>query len=912
MDTLNLRDEAAANRVRQAEDFLDPHDQHARSYRPDIILMLQKNQRRLVVNIDHVRDHNPEIAEGLLTDPFDWSHAFDHALKETVKSLPQARPDQTDPEVLYYCAWAGSFGLHACNPRTLSSQHLNTMVSIEGIVTRTSLIRPKVVKSVHFNEVKNIFHYREYQDQTMTNGVTTSSVYPQEDDEGNPLQTEYGFCTYRDHQTISIQEMPERAPAGQLPRGVDVILDDDLVDKVKPGDRVQLVGIFRTLGNRNTNHNSALFKTVVLANNVVLLASKSGGGVATATITDTDIRNINKIAKKPKLFELLSQSLAPSIYGHDYIKKAILLMLLGGMEKNLENGTHLRGDINILMVGDPSTAKSQLLRFVLNTAPLAIATTGRGSSGVGLTAAVTTDKETGERRLEAGAMVMADRGVVCIDEFDKMSDVDRVAIHEVMEQQTVTIAKAGIHTSLNARCSVIAAANPIFGQYDTHKDPHKNIALPDSLLSRFDLLFVVTDDIEDTRDRQISEHVLRMHRYRSPGTEEGAPVRENAQQSLNVALNSQADSQHPTDVFEKYDSMLHAGVRGTGRGANKKPEVLSIPFMKKYIQYAKSRVKPVLTQEASDRIADIYVGLRNDDMESNQRKTSPMTVRTLETLIRLATAHAKARLSNRVEERDAVAAETILRFALFKEVVEDESRKKRRKTRPIEADDNSDESSDDDDDDDGDAATTNRGTTSRPSATRTSSRPQRTPNRRNGTGPAAAGSSRTTPENDDGVAKDDIYNATPKRSTRSGGAATTASSSQPSFASSIPTSQLQSQSQTQSRRSGQRQDDEALASSAAALTVDDNEDDEEEEEDEEGDTPIDAQRLEVFRRTLGQLLNTALFEDDSATVDDLIAAVNRKIGKSSSFGKEEAIKALKKMDEMNQIMYTDGELVYKI
>src|SRR3954468_22250604 len=164
-------------------------------------------------------------------------------------------------------------------------------------------------------------------------GASTSSVYPQEDEAGNPLITEYGYSTFRDHQTISIQEMPERAPAGQLPRGVDVILDDDLVDKVKPGDRVQLVGIFRTLGNRNTNHNTALFKTVILANNIVLLSSKSGGGIATATITDTDIRNINKIAKKRNLFNLLSQSLAPSIYGHEHIKKAILLMLLGGQEK---------------------------------------------------------------------------------------------------------------------------------------------------------------------------------------------------------------------------------------------------------------------------------------------------------------------------------------------------------------------------------------------------------------------------------------------------------------------------------------------------------------------------------------------------------------------------------------------------
>lgn len=866
-------------------DYQSIDDQNVRSYRSDIILMLQKNERRLVVNIDHVRDHNPEMAQGLLVTPFDWTLAFNHALKTIVKTVTQARPDQLDDEVMYYCAWAGSFGLHACNPRTLSAQLLNQMVSIEGIVTRCSLIRPKIVKSIHYNEQENKFHFREYRDQTMTNGVTTNSVYPQEDEHGNPLVTEYGWCTYRDHQSISIQEMPERAPAGQLPRGVDVILDDDLVDKVKPGDRIQLVGIYRTLGNRNANHSSALFKTVILANNIVLLASKSGGGLAQAEITDTDLRNINKVAKKRNLFELLSQSLAPSIFGHDHIKKAILLMLLGGIEKNLENGTHLRGDINILMVGDPSTAKSQLLRFVLNTAPLAIATTGRGSSGVGLTAAVTSDKETGERRLEAGAMVMADRGVVCIDEFDKMSDVDRVAIHEVMEQQTVTIAKAGIHTSLNARCSVIAAANPIFGQYDPHKDPHKNIALPDSLLSRFDLLFVVTDDIEDARDRQVSEHVLRMHRYRALGTEEGAPVRENGNQSLSVGGQARNDKLPATEMYEKFDAMLHAGM--TSRGSSSKtPKVLSIPFMKKYIQYAKSRVKPVLTQDAADRIAEIYVGLRNDDLEGNTRRTSPMTVRTLETLIRLATAHAKSRLSNRVDERDALAAESILRFALFKEVVEDESRKKRRRT-TAQPTLSSDEDSDDSSDDDAPNGTARGSSTRNSRNARAAARDTRRNGTNgvigtNGTSNGTNGTNGVHHSDEEEEEEEEETQETTRQSGRTGGRSSgTNGPSQLSFASSVPASQLESQS------AGESQEDAALANGAAELSL---------------DAPISDERLAVFRSALGPLMNTDLFEDDAAEIEPLVERVNGRLGAGATFERDEAIKALKRMDRLNEIM----------
>ncbi|OLL24945.1 DNA replication licensing factor mcm3 isoform A [Neolecta irregularis DAH-3] len=630
--------------------------------------MLQVGKRRLEVSLDEVRDYNRDLSNGLLNEPMEYLPAFDKALKDVIDTVRDAAAHPNIGEMPYYIALKGSFGSHHVNPRTLRALHLGKLISLEGIVTRISLVRPKVVRSVHHCEKTQKWHAKEYRDATMPgNFAPSSSIYPTQDASGNPLTTEFGLCTYRDHQTISVQEMPERAPAGQLPRSVDVILDDDLVDACKAGDRIQLVGVYRSLGNAGGG--SSTFRTLLVGINVVLLSSKATSGIVQATITDTDIRNINKMSKKKGIFDLLSQSLAPSIFGHDHIKKAVLLLLLGGMEKNLDNGTHIRGDINILMVGDPSTAKSQILRFVLNTAPLAIATTGRGSSGVGLTAAVTSDKETGERRLEAGAMVLADRGVVCIDEFDKMSDIDRVAIHEVMEQQTVTIAKAGIHTSLNARCSVIAAANPIYGQYDPHKDPHRNIALPDSLLSRFDLLFVVIDDVEDTRDRKISEHVLRMHRFIPPGLEEGVPIPDGTGQSL--AVGEELESRD-TNVYEKYNAMLHAGI------VSKKKEVLSIGFVKKYIQYAKNRIRPQLTKGAADYITLTYTCLRNDDMEKNQRKTSPMTARTLETLIRLSTAHAKARLSQTVEEKDARAAEEILRFALFKEVVVEDRRKRRR------------------------------------------------------------------------------------------------------------------------------------------------------------------------------------------------------------------------------------------
>ncbi|WVW83594.1 hypothetical protein I302_105615 [Kwoniella bestiolae CBS 10118] len=855
-----LADDLMRDRARQFVEFLDDDTQANYNYRESIKRMLDLEQVRLIVNLDDLRDYERTYADGLLLQPTQYLPALDAALMQLVQSLH----DPTKHKITgneYYVGLRGSFGQQHCNPRTLRSHQIGKMVSLEGIVTRCSLVRPKMLKSIHFCPPTGKFHSRSYHDATIIAPSSTmtgsTTVIPQDDGEGHPLLMEYGLSTFRDHQTISIQEMPERAPAGQLPRSVEVVLADDLVDCCKPGDRIQLVGVYKSSGG---GAGARGFQTSIISNNIILLSSKQGGGIAQTPLTDTDIRNINKLSKRKNIFELLSQSLAPSIYGSDYIKSAVLLLLLGGEEKNLKNGAHIRGDINILMVGDPSTAKSQMLRFVLNTAPLAIATTGRGSSGVGLTAAVTTDKDTGERRLEAGAMVLADRGVVCIDEFDKMSDVDRVAIHEVMEQQTVTIAKAGIHTSLNARCSVVAAANPIYGQYDVHKDPHRNIALPDSLLSRFDLLFVVTDDTDEQRDRMISEHVLRMHRYLQPGVEEGAPAIENISQNLDVGGDEAESRITETPVFEKFNPLLHGGVTtSSGRGANKKKEVLSIAFVKKYIQYSKSRCHPTLTKGAADWIVSVYSALRNDDLAGNQKRTSPLTARTLETLIRLSTAHAKARLSSTVDERDAMAAEEILRFALFKEVLKPERRKRRKLNAGVSVD----ESDEEEDQEEGEEKVTTGVTESQRERAREK-------NRRMEGGPPLRGT--PTPR-------------TP-RATRSTTGAAAAGAGE------------------------DEEDDVDMGEAEASLGLAPP-DQEPEVGMEETDAEINPARLDLFRNRLSTIFEDQLDADGMIDLSDLVPKINEGLGTEEMFGNREARTAVQKMNDGNEIMFADGT-VYKV
>uniref|UniRef100_A0A671PSX5 DNA replication licensing factor MCM3 n=1 Tax=Sinocyclocheilus anshuiensis TaxID=1608454 RepID=A0A671PSX5_9TELE len=597
----------------------------------------------------------------LLNNAFEELLAFQHALKDLVASIDATYAKQHEE---FFIGLEGSFGSKHVSPRTLTSRLLGSMVCLDGIVTKCSLVRPKVVRSVHYCPATKKTMERKYTDMTSLDAFPSSAIYPTMDEENNPLETEFGLSIYKDHQTITVQEMPEKAPAGQLPRSVDIILDNDLVDAVKPGDRTQVIGTYRCLPGKKGGFTSGTFRTIMIACHVKQMSKE-----VSHFFSADDVAKIKSFCRtrSKNLFDQLARSLAPSIHGHEYIKKAILCMLLGGVEKVLENGSRIRGDINVLLIGDPSVAKSQLLRYVLHTAPRAIPTTGRGSSGVGLTAAVTTDQETGERRLEAGAMVLGDRGVVCIDEFDKMSDMDRTAIHEVMEQGRVTIAKAGIHARLNARCSVLAAANPVYGRYDQYKTPMENIGLQDSLLSRFDLLFIMLDQMDPEQDREISDHVLRMHRYRDPHEQDGAAfalggtVDALATEDPDVTQEEEEELQ----VYEKHNPLLHGSKK-----VNK-------AFMRKYIHVAKA-LSPVLTQDAANRIAEEYSRLRNQEqLGSDIARTSPVTARTLETLIRLSTAHAKARMSKVVELVDTDVAVELVQFAYFKKVLEKDRKRSR-------------------------------------------------------------------------------------------------------------------------------------------------------------------------------------------------------------------------------------------
>eukprot|EP00756_Hemistasia_phaeocysticola_P026914 Hpha_TRINITY_DN16089_c5_g2::TRINITY_DN16089_c5_g2_i3::g.119494::m.119494/K02541/MCM3; DNA replication licensing factor MCM3 len=619
---------------------------------------------RLLIDIAHLNGKVQTARPGggktldfynkLMSNPAEYLRFLNAVVQEEVdRRRINIRADDVLPKGAISVGFCGYFG-DKRTPRTLSSQDLNCLVQVEGVVLRANDFHQRILTSVHYNANTDSFVERAYRSQLSLEldnaNLPTVNVMPTKDAQGNPLRTEHGMCTYEDLQMITLQEAPEGAPVGCLPRSVGVCLEKDLVGLCQPGDRVRIVGLYLPHSEEGKD-----FDAILLANNIEVVGNSSNSG-----ITEQDLENIKAIARKASPLTALSRAVAPSVHGLDHIKKAVILMLLGGVEKNID-GHHIRGDIHLLMVGEPATAKSQILRFVMNLAPICLSTTGKGSSGVGLTGAVANDPDTGDKILAAGAMCLADRGVLCIDEFDKMGDHDRVTMHEAMEQGSVTIAKAGIHATLHARCSVLAAANPVLGFYMTQHSVAYNVALPDSLLSRFDLLFIVLDDRTSEHTRKVAQHVMNNHMTLDLST---------VVQEKHGKSNAEKAEQLSKTTAEPKTSLLWDQ---RTEGKVKKDRRLSLDFVKKYIQHAR-QLRPTLTTEAAEYIRNRWVDMRETQRLQQQEggKTGGVYVspRTLECLVRLSQAHAKCCLREVTLPEDVEEAVKLVQVTLPEDVEE--------------------------------------------------------------------------------------------------------------------------------------------------------------------------------------------------------------------------------------------------
>ncbi|TYH83491.1 hypothetical protein ES332_D02G135700v1 [Gossypium tomentosum] len=496
--------------------------------------------------------------------------------------------------------------------RDIRQIHLNTMVRIGGVVTRRSGVFPQLQQVKYdCNKCGSIL------------GPFFQNSYSEVK---GPFTVNIEQTVYRNYQKLTLQESPGTVPAGRLPRYKEVILLNDLIDCARPGEEIEVTGIYTNNFDMslNTKNGFPVFATVVEANYV----AKKQDLFSAYKLTQEDKEDIEKLARDPQIGERIIKSIAPSIYGHEDKKTAIALAMFGGQEKNVEGKHRLRGDINVLLLGDPGTAKSQFLKYVEKTGQRAVYTTGKGASAVGLTAAVHKDPVTREWTLEGGALVLADKGICLIDEFDKMNDQDRVSIHEAMEQQSISISKAGIVTSLQARCSVIAAANPIGGRYDSSKTFSQNVELTDPIVSRFDILCVVKDIVDPVTDEILAKFVVDSHFRSQP---KGANIDDKA------FSESQEESQAPAGLADS--------------------KILSQELLRKYLTYAKLNIFPRFHEKDMAKLTKVYADLRK---ESSRGQGVPIAVRHIESMIRMSEAHARMHLRQHVTEEDVDMAIRVL------------------------------------------------------------------------------------------------------------------------------------------------------------------------------------------------------------------------------------------------------------
>jgi replicative DNA helicase Mcm len=566
-------------------------------YRERISNMAVAGTKSFVVDFDELLATEPKLAQQLMEDPDEYLEYANRAAK--------AQLQIEEPE---YAEAIGNItvrfrGLPEAIPlRILGSKHIGHLVMLEGIVVRASPARPMVMEAAFKCKWCGAMSHVIQSGPFLTAPLACNAPECRRKGSFEFVQEESSFI---DSQDVRIQERPEDLPPGQLPRWLDIkLLERDLVDAARPGDHVSVVGIVRAVAPTLPKVGRLRSFRLHLDSNYIDVESKEPEKVL---ITPEEEKKILELAKDPEIHVKILHSLAPSVYGNEHLKEAIMYLLFGGTAKQFPDIT-IRGDMNVLIVGDPGTAKSQLLQYVSKIAPRGLYTSGRGTTAAGLTAAVLRDK-TGGMTLEAGALVLADKGVAAIDEMDKMRTEDRVAIHEVMEQHTVSVAKGGIVATLNARTSILAAANPTLGRYDPYRTVSENISLPVTILSRFDLIFVLRDVPEEVKDAKMTEHILDLHRTGVAPAE--API---------------------------------------------EPELF-----RKFVSYAKN-VKPKLTQNALESLRDFYLRMRS----ASETEGTPVaiTARQLESLVRIAEARARVALRDEVTLEDAEKAIEIMKISL--------------------------------------------------------------------------------------------------------------------------------------------------------------------------------------------------------------------------------------------------------
>ncbi|CAM9169258.1 unnamed protein product [Phaeothamnion confervicola] len=631
----------------QPRSFFNTNATHV--YREQLLQRHRKRQPWLEVNLADVKrysEDNNDLYELLRDRPVETLPLFEQGVRDALLDLVNARDRmqqdaagpgaQDQDDMLPNLQVVLHSDEHPTSIRALTASHVNKLLKVPGIVISASRIRAKAcfvrIQCKKCRAAKTVACAGAFGGAALPMNCDRNGVPAQEGEAADcgpdPFVIVPDECVYVDQQTLKLQartllaEAPEVVPTGEMPRNILISVDRTLVDKVSPGTRVEVVGISSLFQSESTKKQvgagSAIRTPYLKA--VGIEVTSEGAGRASASFTPAEEEQFLAMARQQNIYEAMAESIAPSISG-DYtrdIKKALACQLFGGSRKALPDGTRLRGDINILLLGDPSTAKSQFLKFIEKVAPVGVYTSGKGSSAAGLTASVIKDKH-GEYYLEGGAMVLADGGVVCIDEFDKMRETDRVAIHEAMEQQTISVAKAGITTILNSRTSVLAAANPIFGRYDDTRSAADNIDLMTTILSRFDLIFIVRDIRDEERDRSIARHVMSVH-VNASGLDGGASEGE-----------------------------------------------IDLATMKKFVSYCRLKCAPRLSDDAAQLLSSQYVtireGMRHQAMEGGEEAMAvPITVRQLEALVRISESLAKMRLSPEVTVQDVAEA-----FRLFQQ-----------------------------------------------------------------------------------------------------------------------------------------------------------------------------------------------------------------------------------------------------